>query len=160
MCASEIYSRSPRTSSPGNWTQLPRNVEGPSCCCSAYSRQTQELYLLSCPSGMFQVSDKVPPRGNKDKNNQLWTDSAWQWGHVSIWSREPALQVPGWGASWCPLFTWPLEVSRLKERKWTKYGGSSPGLRNDFDLPPGELDFALGAKKTDLGVFRFVNLSS
>lgn len=52
-----------------------------------------------------------------------------------------------------------LKASRT-ERKQTKRGGSSPDLRNTFDLPPEELDFSLGTMKTVHGVFLFVNISS
>lgn len=46
----------------------------------------------------------------------------------------------------------------MKEKKWTKPGGSSSGLRNAFDLLPAELDFSL--KKTAHGVFLLVNIAS
>lgn len=49
----------------------------------------------------------------------------------------------------------PSKVSRVGRME-----SSFPGLRNAFHLPPAELGFSLGTKKTVHGVFLFINISS
>lgn len=148
MCASEICGRSARTSSPGNRKQLPRNVEGLSCYCSTF--QGKDGICLLASLGCSGYDTQFPQEGTKIKSTSC---------ELTVWSSGAV----------CPHVTGILQPNSLAERfpdaplkvwRAERMGSSFPGSRNAFHLPPAELGFSLGTKKTVHGVFLFINISS